>query len=116
MWERAQRWYGREMVRGQRPPRSSSTTGQLVVGDRGRLVLPAGIRAELGLTTGSRLLINTEPDGSLRLRPYRAVADAGRGLLAHLGQGSMVDELVDERRGAAAAEAEGGEAPDVAGE
>jgi len=76
----------------------------VVVGDRGRLVLPAAIRADLGLVTGSRLLLSTDPDGSLRLRPYRAVADAGRGLLADLGSGSMVDELVAERRAAAAAE------------
>lgn len=71
---------------------------------RGRIVLPAGVRAQLGLTTGSRLLLSTESDGSLRLRPYRAVADAGRGLLAGLGAGSMVDELIEERRASAAAE------------
>jgi AbrB family looped-hinge helix DNA binding protein len=76
----------------------------VVLGDRGRLVLPAAIRADLGLVAGSRLLLSTDPDGSLRLRPYRAVADAGRGLLAELGSGSMVDELVAERRAAAAAE------------
>lgn len=67
-------------------------------------MLPAAIRADLGLVAGSRLLLSTDPDGSLRLRPYRAVADAGRGLLADLGSGSMVDELVAERRAAAAAE------------
>lgn len=76
----------------------------LVVGDRGRIVLPVDVRSELGLTAGSRLLLTTEPDGSLRLRPYRAVADAGRGLLAELGAGSMVAELVEERRTAADAE------------
>lgn len=67
-------------------------------------MLPAAIRADLGLVAGSRLLLSIDPDGSLRLRPYRAVADAGRGLLADLGSGSMVDELVAERRAAAAAE------------
>jgi AbrB family looped-hinge helix DNA binding protein len=76
----------------------------VVVGDRGRLVLPAAVRAELGLREGSRLLLSTEPDGSLRLRPYRAVADGGRGLLAGLGSGSLVDELIAERRAAASAE------------
>ncbi len=77
---------------------------QVIVGDRGRLVLPATVRAELGLTAGSRLLLSTDPDGSLRLRPYRAVADAGRGLLAELGSASMAEELIEERRAAAAAE------------
>lgn len=84
----------------------SSDVHHVVIGDRGRLVLPAAIRAELGLDAGSRLLLSTDPDGSLRLRPYRAVADAGRGLLADLGSGSMVDELLEERRIAAEAEAE----------
>jgi AbrB family looped-hinge helix DNA binding protein len=82
----------------------AARTDLVVVGDRGRLVLPAAVRAELGLSAGSRLLLSREPDGSLRLRPYRAVADAGRGLLADLGPGSMVDELIAERRAAAAAE------------
>jgi AbrB family looped-hinge helix DNA binding protein len=77
---------------------------EVVIGDRGRLVLPAAIRAQLGLSAGSRLLLSWEADGSLRLRPYRAVADAGRGILSELGSGSMVDELLAERRAAAAAE------------
>ena len=77
---------------------------QVVVGDRGRVVLPAAVRAELGLEAGSRLLLNIESDGSLRLRPFRAVADSGRGILAGLGGGSAVDELIGERRAAAAAE------------
>jgi AbrB family looped-hinge helix DNA binding protein len=100
------------MSRTGRPGRTRSITGQVVVGDRGRLVLPAPIRAELGLTTGSRLLVSTEPDGTMRLRPYRAVADAGRGLLGGLGPGSMVDELLDERRDAAAGEGDAGPAHD----
>jgi AbrB family looped-hinge helix DNA binding protein len=73
---------------------------QVVVGDRGRVVLPSGVRAELGLKSGSRLLLSTEKDGSLRLRPYRSVADQNRGMLAGLAphEDSMVDELLAERR------------------
>ena len=73
---------------------------QVVVGDRGRVVLPSGVRRELGLELGSRLLLSTEEDGSLRLRPYRAVADQNRGMLAGLAPAgkSMVDELLEERR------------------
>jgi AbrB family looped-hinge helix DNA binding protein len=73
---------------------------QIVVGDRGRLVLPSGVRRELGLEPGSRLLLSTEKDGSLRLRPYRSVADQNRGMLAGLPPAgkSMVDELLAERR------------------
>jgi len=79
---------------------------QVVVGDRGRVVLPADVRAALGLEAGSRMLLSTEPDGSLRLRPYRSVADQGRGMLAVLAPAgeSMVDELLAERRRDAARE------------
>jgi AbrB family looped-hinge helix DNA binding protein len=79
---------------------------QVVVGDRGRLVLPADVRSELGIEAGARMLLSTERDGSLRLRPYRSVADQGRGLLADLApaEASMVDELLEERRHEAARE------------
>jgi AbrB family looped-hinge helix DNA binding protein len=76
------------------------TVREVVVGDRGRVVLPSDIRAALGLEPGDRMLLSTDPDGSLRLRPYRAVARQGLGLLADLapGEESMVDELIAERR------------------
>ncbi len=79
---------------------------QVVIGDRGRVVLPSKVRAKLGLKPGSRMLLSAEEDGSLRLRPYRAVADQSRGLLAALAPASdsMVDELVAERRREAARE------------
>ncbi|MDO8185233.1 AbrB/MazE/SpoVT family DNA-binding domain-containing protein [Conexibacter sp. JD483] len=76
----------------------------VTIGERGRVVLPAAIRNQLGLTPGTRMLLTTEPDGSLRLRPYRAVADRHRGILARRGSGSAVDELLAERRREAAAE------------
>lgn len=46
------------------------------------------------------MLLSTESDGSLRLRPYRSIADQGRGMLAGLvgGEESIVDELLEERR------------------
>jgi AbrB family looped-hinge helix DNA binding protein len=73
---------------------------QVVVGDRGRLVLPSTVRVELGIEPGTRMLLSTEPDGSLRLRPYRSVAAQGRGLLAKLTptDRSWVDHLLAERR------------------
>ncbi len=75
---------------------------RIVVGDRGRLVLPSPVRSELGLETGTHMLLDTEPDGTLRLRPYRTIADSTRGLFAE--DGGMVDELLAERRVAAAGE------------
>ena len=79
---------------------------QIVVGDRGRVVLPSRVRAKLGLKAGSRMLLSAEEDGSLRLRPYRVVADQNRGMLAGLAPAgeSLVDELLVERREAAARE------------
>jgi hypothetical protein len=45
------------------------------------------------------MLLSTEDDGSLRLRPYRSVADQSRGLFAGLaGKESLVSELLAERR------------------
>lgn len=45
------------------------------------------------------MLLSTEDDGSLRLRPYRAVADESRGVFADLvKRSSLVDELLAERR------------------
>ncbi len=80
----------------------------VTVGDRGRVVLPAAVRAQLGLEPGTRMLLSTEPDGSVRLRPYRAIADRNRGLLADLaGSGvSLAEELAQERRREAAREDE----------
>ena len=79
---------------------------EVVVGDRGRVVLPADIRAELGLEPGMRMLLSTDDDGSLRLQPYRAVAAETQGWLANLAPAdeSMVDELIADRRREAAAE------------
>jgi AbrB family looped-hinge helix DNA binding protein len=79
-----------------------SHTEKITVGDRGRIVLPASVRSTLGLKPGTPVLISTEEDGSLRLRPYRSVADANRGLLARrVGGDSLIDELIAERRAAA---------------
>ncbi len=77
---------------------------KVTIGERGRLVLPSAVRRELDLKPGTHMLLSTEEDGSLRLRPYRAVATQNRGLLRDLPGGSMVDELLDERRAEAVQE------------
>jgi AbrB family looped-hinge helix DNA binding protein len=83
-----------------------SHSEKIIVGERGRVVLPASVRAELGLEPGTPMLLSTEEDGSLRLRPYRAVADHARGLYGNLTEdGSLVDELVAQRRADAEREA-----------
>lgn len=99
MWDVCQTWYVESM---------SSAERHVTIGDRGRVVLPAAVRSQLGLAPGTRMLLSTEGDGSLRLRPYRVVADRHRGILGGAdGRPSMVDELIAERRREAARESAG---------
>lgn len=77
---------------------------QVIVGERGRVVLPSAVRRELDLKPGTHMLLSTEKDGSLRLRPYRAVAEQSRGLLRDLPGESMVDDLIAQRRAEAGQE------------
>jgi AbrB family looped-hinge helix DNA binding protein len=77
---------------------------RVTLGERGRLVLPSAVRRELDLKPGTHMIVSTETDGSVRLRPYRAVATQNRGILRDLRGGSMVDELLVERRAEAAEE------------
>ena len=78
----------------------------ITLGERGRLVLPAQIRDQLHLNGGERFLARIEQDGSIRLVSYRSIAESNRGLFASLAPGrSLVDELIAERRAAAAKEA-----------
>lgn len=70
-------------------------------------------RAEaLGVAISSTLRrLQTEDGETTAPEPYRAAAHAARGLLAGLGTGSAVDELLAERRAEAAAEATRAAAP-----
>ena len=79
------------------------------LGARGRLVLPAAVRRQLELSTGSRLVLTVEPDGSLRLYRARARAERLRGLLAGVSpERTLTEELIAERRAEVRAEADGG--------
>lgn len=76
----------------------------LVLGKQGRLVIPAEVRAALGLTPGDRLHLHLSGRRLVLERPQDAVAEL-RGLGANLPRDrSLVDELLAERRIAAAAE------------
>jgi AbrB family looped-hinge helix DNA binding protein len=72
----------------------------ITLGDRGRMVLPSPLRRELHLEAGTRLLVEAQPDGSVHLRPFRAAAEQGYGLLNRITprQGSAVADLAVERR------------------
>jgi bifunctional DNA-binding transcriptional regulator/antitoxin component of YhaV-PrlF toxin-antitoxin module len=88
-------------------PRGDPLNFTILMGDRGRLVLPSPVRAALKLDYGTQIHVTVETDGTLRLRPYRSIADQGRGLFAGAAPAgvSVVDELIADRRGEAAHEA-----------
>ena len=76
----------------------------LIMGQQGRLVIPADVRAALGLTPGDRLYLHLSGPRLVLERQQDAVAEL-RGLGAKLPKDrSLVDELLAERRIAAAAE------------
>ena len=69
--------------------------------ENGRVVIPANLRAEIGLSNGGDLVARIE-DGSVILEPYQKVLERMRRMVrqyapAAEGQ-SVVDELIAERR------------------
>jgi AbrB family looped-hinge helix DNA binding protein len=80
--------------------RTTPRRNAVVLGDRGRIVLPAAVRKELDLEPGSKMTIDVEEDGTIRLRPYAAIARSSMGMLADIAPPdvSLVDELIAERR------------------
>ena len=77
-----------------------SGTYSIVMGDRGRLVVPAELRDRLHWTTGSPLLLIETPHGVIM-----ATRDQVKQLVREGLQGlDLVEELLADRRKAAAAE------------
>jgi len=67
------------------------------------------VRRQLELSTGSRLVLTVERDGSLRLTSAHATAERLRGLLAAVSpERRLSEELIAERRAEARAEADDG--------
>lgn len=100
MREAASSWYNSTMSHDTQTESNSTCTVQL--GARGRLVLPARARRELGLEQGSRMILTIEEPGVLKLTSARAAAESCLGLLRPLGEGrSLAEELIAERREAA---------------
>lgn len=77
-----------------------SGTYPVVMGDRGRLVIPADLRSRLGLTSGTPIVLVETPHGLVLISRDQAKAL----LRAQLAGGSLVDELLEERRSAAVAD------------
>jgi AbrB family looped-hinge helix DNA binding protein len=80
-------------------------TETVVLGESGRIVLPAAIRKELGLKTGDRLTV-TSDGGSIRILSRKtALASIRAGIIKHRGSlDGILDEFLAERREEAARE------------
>jgi antitoxin PrlF len=76
----------------------------LVLGQQGRVVIPADIRSALGLAPGDRLHLHVAGQRLVLERQQDAVAELRRLASAVSRERSLVDELIADRRMAAAAE------------
>lgn len=76
----------------------------LVLGKQGRLVIPANIRAALGLQAGDRLHLHADGSVLMLKRPVDALSEL-RALASDVPRSrSLVDELLEERGVAAVQE------------
>lgn len=83
-----------------------SDTDVVSVGPKGRVVIPAGIRRELGIEEGSELVALVEGEAVV-LVPRSAIKTRLRSLFAAARE-SVRDELIAERRAEAARDASSG--------
>lgn len=83
-----------------------SDTSVVAVGRKGRVVIPAGIRRELGIEEGSELVALVEGQAVV-LVPRTAIRSRLRSMFADVGV-SMSQELIGERRAEAARDASPG--------
>src|SRR5687768_18510247 len=79
-----------------------SDTNTIEVGPKGRVVIPAAIRRQLGLETGSRLTVLVDGD-ALVLVPRGAIEHRLHSIFSSVRR-SMADELIEERRAEAASD------------
>jgi AbrB family looped-hinge helix DNA binding protein len=80
-------------------------TETVVLGESGRIVLPAAIRNELGLKAGDRLTV-TSDGGAIRILSRKMALESIRtGITRQRGSlDGLLDEFLAERREAAARE------------
>lgn len=83
----ADEWYGAYM----------GGTHQVVVGDRGRLVVPAGVRERAGIGEGTTLVLLETPNGLVLLTR----AQLRQRVREDLSGLDLVDDLLADRRAAA---------------
>ena len=80
-------------------------TETVVLGESGRIVLPAAIRKELGLKTGDRLTVSSDR-GAIRILSRKMALESIRaGIIWQRGSlDGILDEFLEERREEAARE------------
>lgn len=66
------------------------------VGPKGRIVIPAAARQALGISEGTRLVVQVK-DNALTLMPREAIAQRARSRFAHVTT-SLSAELIGDRR------------------
>lgn len=79
------------------------SAGELTVNEQGRLTIPVQIRRAVGIEAGVPLVVYVE-DGRLVIETREQLADRTRRdvAAAWVGAGSVVDELIADRRSEAA--------------
>jgi AbrB family looped-hinge helix DNA binding protein len=69
------------------------------VDERGRFVLPAGVRGHLDVEGGGLLVVDLESDETVQLRKAVDVARSARGMLRDLApEADLASELIADRR------------------
>ncbi|MGA3100425.1 MAG: AbrB/MazE/SpoVT family DNA-binding domain-containing protein [Terracidiphilus sp.] len=83
-------------------------TETVILGESGRIVLPASIRKEFGMAPGERLTVIAD-DGEIRIFSRKMILDRVRArILKKRGTlKGILDEFLDERHEEARREAEG---------
>lgn len=81
-------------------------TYTIVVGERGRVVLPAAMRRKLHIAPGDELIARMENDGAIALFSRKETLRQLRGILkgSELENQSRVDAFIAERRAEAESE------------